>query len=215
MLLVGLLWLACLHVVLATRLASVHPTRTLAGRSVPISTLEPVSLRLPKDLPGERDMSLLYVGQGFQTQTTVYAMVTGKPNVGKGVQTNYMYQDETAVQFYHVPLTSDVRGETLSGLFGMGCSQTQAGNDWVCKYGLETSQSTSMYTTFTTTMRPTTVFTPVQGLVQSMRQATASGPSSPSPQVTQSNAGGPAPSRALPVCVTFLAALLTVGAWLL
>jgi len=214
MLLVGLLWLACLPLVLATMLASMHPTRTLAARSVPVSTLDPVSLRLPQGVPAGRDMSLLYVGQGFQTQTTVYAMVTGKPNVGDGPRTQYMYQDQTAVQVYHMSLSSDVGGQALTGHFDLGCSKATVGQDWVCKYGYETSQSTSTYTSFTTPLRPTTVFTPVKGLIQSMRKATASGPPLPKP-TTQTNAGSTAPSRALPVYVALLAALVAAGAWLL
>lgn len=212
MLLVGLLWLACLRLVFATTLSPAHPTRTLAPRTVAVSTLSPVSVRLPEGLPNVRDMSLLYIGQGFQSQTTVYAMVTGKPD-DANAQTHYMYQDQTSMQFNHIPLTSSVGGQALTGLFGMGCGATVR-NDWVCKYGYETSQSTSMYTTFTTSMRPS-VFTPVQGLIQSMRQATASGPSSPPPSVTQSNAGSPAPMHMAPLCLALLAALLTAGAWLL
>lgn len=215
MLLVSLLWLACLSLALATAMEPVRPTRTLAPRSVPMSTLPPVSLRLPKEL-ADVDMSLFYMGQGFQSQTTVYAMITGHPNAGDGPKTQYMLQDQTAVQFNHLDMATNVRGQALSGLFDMGCKRAKAGKNWVCKYGVETSDSTSMYTTFTTPMQPVTTFTPVQGLLQSLRQATASGPAPPPPgAITPTNAGRSALVRPGPFFLALGTLLLSAGAFLL
>ncbi|WFD22550.1 hypothetical protein MEQU1_001222 [Malassezia equina] len=196
-------------------MATVRPTRTLAPRSVPISTLPPVSLRLPKEL-ADVDMSLFYMGQGFQSQTTVYAMITGHPNAGDGPKTHYMYQDQTAVQFNRLDMATNVRGQSLSGMFDMGCERAKASKKWVCSYGVETSDSTSMYTTFTTPMQPVTTFTPVQGLLQSLRQATASGPAPPPPgATTPSNAGHSVLACPGPFFLALCTLLLSAGAFLL
>ncbi|WFD26048.1 hypothetical protein MNAN1_001023 [Malassezia nana] len=217
-LLVSLVWLTCVPWTFAATASSVVPTATLAARSVPISTLSPVSLRLPKELESVRDLSLFYVGQGFQTQTTVYAMITGKPNEGDGPKTNYMYQDNTALEVDHLPMTARVKGKTQTGLFGLKCSMASSQRNWACKYGIETTGVTSTYTSFTTPMRPVTAFTPVQGLIQSIRKETASqGPQATRTSDMQSatNAGGLVPMRVGPMLVAFTTAFVVAGAWLL
>lgn len=217
-LLVSLVWLTCVPWTFAATASSVVPTATLAPRSVPISTLSPVSLRLPQELASVRDLSLLYIGQGFQTQTTVYAMITGKPDEDDGVKTNYMYQDNTALEVDHLPMTTRVNGETRTGLFGLKCSMASSQGNWACKYGIETDGVTSTYTSFTTPMRPTTAFTPIQGLIQSLRKETAS----QGPQATRTadmhsatNASGPALMRVGPLLVALVTAFLVAGTWFL
>ena len=79
-------WIACLLANLVVAydchgsMKKTLPTKTLAARDVPLSTLSPTSIFIPS-LPGDKDAtaptSIIYMGQGFISYTSVYALVMG------------------------------------------------------------------------------------------------------------------------------------------
>ncbi|KAL4402507.1 hypothetical protein ACI68E_000272 [Malassezia pachydermatis] len=154
------------------------PTTALAARDVPITTtLPPVSVLL-LDLPNDGTMqfpstSMLYYGKGFHTETSVYAVITGTSGVGDGPQTNYYYQGPSGIHLGHIALTADTGDQLVTGTFDLQCSRGTSYAGWKCQYGYETTQGTSMYTTFTTNIQKQTMITPIPGLLEQMRKSEA------------------------------------------
>ena len=118
-------WITCLltNLVLAYdshgSMRKMSPTKTLVARDVPLSTLSPASIFIPS-LPGDKDAtaptSIIYMGQGFISYTSVYALVTGEKGKGEGPKTNYMFQGPTEINVNKVMRTDAVGDVSTSGL---------------------------------------------------------------------------------------------------
>lgn len=151
-------------------------------RSVPLSTLSSAGIHIP-EVAGEKnkgppgDTSIYYFGQGYYPETSVYLLVTGKPGVDEGPQTTYLYAGPTQLYMPNVLRTVDLgQNGTITGRFVVDCRyQNGMTNEGWCKYGMATSHDTSMLSTYNTTARPQTTIQPVRGVVERMRQSTATG----------------------------------------
>lgn len=129
-------WITCLltNLVLAYdshgSMRKMSPTKTLVARDVPLSTLSPASIFIPS-LPGDKDAtaptSIIYMGQGFISYTSVYALVTGEKGKGEGPKTNYMFQGPTEINVNKVMRTDAVGDVSTSGLFDVACSLPKSG----------------------------------------------------------------------------------------
>ena len=167
------------------------PTKTLVARDVPLSTLSPASIFIPS-LPGDKDAtaptSIIYMGQGFISYTSVYALVTGEKGKGEGPKTNYMFQGPTEINVNKVMRTDAVGDVSTSGLFDVACSLPKSGGpSWECEYAYQNKSEKTVYSTVTTRTHPNTLITPVIGLLNQRRQSTASGPTG-TPSFTGTNA---------------------------
>lgn len=190
-------WIACLLANLVVAYDShgsmkkMHPTKTLAARDVPLSTLSPTSIFVPS-LPGDKDAtaptSIIYMGQGFISYTSVYALVMGEKGKGEGPKTNYMFQGPTEIHVNKVMRTDAVGAVSTSGLFNVACSLPKSGGpSWECEYAYQNKSEKTVYSTVTTRTHPNTLITPVIGLLNQRRQSTASGPTG-TPSFTGTNA---------------------------
>ena len=179
-------WIACLLANLVVAYDShgsmkkMHPTKTLAARDVPLSTLSPTSIFVPS-LPGDKDAtaptSIIYMGQGFISYTSVYALVMGEKGKGEGPKTNYMFQGPTEIHVNKVMRTDAVGDVSTSGLFNVACSLPKsAGPSWECEYAFQNQSEKTVYSTVTTRPNPNTMITPVIGVLNQRRRSTASGP---------------------------------------
>lgn len=167
------------------------PTKTLVARDVPLSTLSPASIFIPS-LPGDKDAtaptSIIYMGQGFISYTSVYALLTGEKGKGEGPKTNYMFQGPTEINVNKVMRTDAVGDVSTSGLFDVACSLPKSGGpSWECEYAYQNKSEKTVYSTVTTRTHPNTLITPVIGLLNQRRQSTASGPTG-TPSFTGTNA---------------------------
>ena len=190
-------WITCLltNLVLAYdshgSMRKMSPTKTLVARDVPLSTLSPASIFIPS-LPGDKDAtaptSIIYMGQGFISYTSVYALVTGEKGKGEGPKTNYMFQGPTEIHVNKVMRTDAVGAVSTSGLFDVACSLPKSGGpSWECEYAYQNKSEKTVYSTVTTRTHPNTLITPVIGLLNQRRQSTASGPTG-TPSFTGTNA---------------------------
>ena len=190
-------WITCLltNLVLAYNshgsMRKMSPTKTLVARDVPLSTLSPASIFIPS-LPGDKDgtapTSIIYMGQGFISYTSVYALVTGEKGKGEGPKTNYMFQGPTEINVNKVMRTDAVGDVSTSGLFDVACSLPKSGGpSWECEYAYQNKSEKTVYSTVTTRTHPNTLITPVIGLLNQRRQSTASGPTG-TPSFTGTNA---------------------------
>jgi len=190
-------WITCLltNLVLAYdshgSMRKMSPTKTLVARDVPLSTLSPASIFIPS-LPGDKDAtaptSIIYMGQGFISYTSVYALVTGEKGKGEGPKTNYMFQGPTEINVNKVMRTDAVGDVSTSGLFDVACSLPKSGGpSWECEYAYQNKSEKTVYSTVTTRTHPNTLITPVIGLLNQRRQSTASGPTG-TPSFTGTNA---------------------------
>lgn len=213
-------WVACLLTSLVLtydtngRMKKLSPTKTLAARAVPLSTLSPASIFIPS-LPGDKDAtaptSIIYMGQGFISYTSVYALVTGEEGRGEGPKTNYMFQGPTEININKVMRTDAVNHVSTSGLFNVACSSlTSGGPSWECQYAFQNKSEKTIYNTVTTRTDPNTMITPVIGLLNQRRQSTASGPTG-TPGFSETNAAKSSNSvQTLPVVCALLCMLGTV-----
>lgn len=190
-------WITCLltNLVLAYdshgSMRKMSPTKTLVARDVPLSTLSPASIFIPS-LPGDKDAtaptSIIYMGQGFISYTSVYALLTGEKGKGEGPKTNYMFQGPTEINVNKVMRTDAVGDVSTSGLFNVACSLPKSGGpSWECEYAYQNKSEKTVYSTVTTRTHPNTLITPVIGLLNQRRQSTASGPTG-TPSFTGTNA---------------------------
>ncbi|WFD14364.1 hypothetical protein MARU1_000365 [Malassezia arunalokei] len=190
-------WITCLltNLVLAYdshgSMRKMSPTKTLVARDVPLSTLSPASIFIPS-LPGDKDAtaptSIIYMGQGFISYTSVYALLTGEKGKGEGPKTNYMFQGPTEINVNKVMRTDAVGDVSTSGLFDVACSLPKSGGpSWECEYAYQNKSEKTVYSTVTTRTHPNTLITPVIGLLNQRRQSTASGPTG-TPSFTGTNA---------------------------
>lgn len=145
--------------------------------------MSPVGVYIPEVYgvrnPGNRDdTSLYYYGSGFRPETSVFLLVTGSPGVGDGPQTTYLYEGPSEAYLANVLRTADLHdgNGTITGRFNVDCLYPKGfGSGGWCKLGRMTTQGTTMVSTYNTTMRPQSTMTPVLGLVDQMRQSTATG----------------------------------------
>ena len=129
-------WIACLLANLVVAydchgsMKKMLPTKTLAARDVPLSTLSPTSIFIPS-LPGDKDAtaptSIIYMGQGFISYTSVYALVMGEKGKGEEPKTNYMFQGPTEINVNKVMRTDAVGDVSTRSLFRMMCVRSGSG----------------------------------------------------------------------------------------
>lgn len=146
-------------------------------RSVPLSTLPTAAVYIP-DLKGvvnpDGETSLYYYGPGYYPESTVYALVTGKPGEGDGPKTTYLYEGATEAYLVNILRTADLDdgNGTITGQFNVKCRYSQGlGKDGYCQYQRMTTQGTTIFSTFNTTAQAQTTFTPVRGEIQRVRQS--------------------------------------------
>lgn len=184
--------------------------------------MSPVAVYLPEwpmnMATGPAPTSVYYYGNGYQTQTSVYAMVTGAPGQDSGPATTYLYEEPSGMKYPHVQLTADPGNGTITAFFDLACSAGSTYNGWQCKAGYETSGKTSLFTTYRTNVGPNTMVTPVVGQIDQMQQSTASFGPSGVPSFAQASLNKYAHSgvpRAAPrwlACMAALAATVVLGA---
>lgn len=162
------------------------PTGTLERRKTrdePLKTLPPRPVWIPEiygvKSPGEKDdTSVYYYGIGNQPLTSVFALVTGKPGEGDGPQTTFLYEGKSEAYIADVLRTANLGNEngTVTGHFNIKCMYEHGmSRGGYCKVGMRTSDDTTMLSTYNSTGTPQTTMTPTQGLLERMRQKTASG----------------------------------------
>lgn len=201
------------------------PTKTLAARTVPLSTMPPVSIFVPS-LPGDAQAteptSIYYYGQGFISYTSVFALVNGEPGKGDGPRTEMMYQGPTEIKVAKVMRTEYVDKESRSGLYDVQCKKSN-GDNWNCRYMLESGTATTTYYEVSTQTNPNTLITPVIGKLDQLRRSTAKGfsdiPSMSNGKVQHhSPSNGVAPTlfhRAAATAVLGMAVVVILGAVLI
>lgn len=211
-------WVACLLTTLVLAydtnkgMKKLSPTKALAARAVPQSTLSPASIFIPS-LPGDKDAtaptSIIYMGQGFISYTSVYALVTGEKGKGEGPKTNYMFQGPTEININKVMRTDTVNDMSTAGLFNVACSSPKSGGPgWECQYAFQNKSEKTIYSTVTTRTDPNTMITPVIGLLNQRRRSTATGPTG-TPGFTKTNAANS--SNGVPILPMVCALLCILG----
>ncbi|WFC95254.1 hypothetical protein MBRA1_001901 [Malassezia brasiliensis] len=162
------------------------------------------------------DTSIYYYGSGFRPETSIFLIVTGSPGVDDGPQTTYLYEGPSQAYLVNVLRTADLHDGkgTITGRFNVDCMYPKGlgrGDGW-CKIGRMTTQGTTMVTTYNSTIRAQSTMTPVLGLVDKMRQSTATGIRDVQYPKTQSDADNAA-YRVMPPAIAtnpIVAALWTV-----
>lgn len=188
-----------------------RPTASIGRRAVSLSTIGPASLFIPQlagDLTSKEDgeTRIYYLGMGYHTQTSVYALVTGSADSEK---TAYLYHASTEAYLPNLQRTVTLEnGTTLSGKFNVGCAYKNGmGSDGTCTMMYEPSaKATVEYTTSSLEVNPVTTFTAVRGQLQADIAKTATTPSAHRGSSATSSARGMWPDWAntgfvLTVCI--------------
>lgn len=165
----------------------------LARRSVSLSTMRPVSLYIP-DLEGDvakgKDPNgktkVYYLGKGYHTETSVYALVAGSSG---HENTAYLYHASTQLYLPRLYRTATLKnGTTISGIFNIGCKYKDgmgAGGTCTMMYQMGPKETTK-YLTTKHTINPMTTVTPVRGQLQAEIAKTAK---KPTPRATGATSG--------------------------
>ncbi|WFD33378.1 hypothetical protein MCUN1_000191 [Malassezia cuniculi] len=198
---------------------SSRPTASLARRTVPLSTMSPVSLFVPT-LAGDKanddkiSTRIYYLGMGYRTETSVYAIVTGAPGSDG---TAYMFQAATQVYIPNLQRTVTLEnGTTISGKFNIGCKyEDGVGGSGTCTMMYEPGPKTTVnYVTTQIQVRPFTTFTPVRGQLQAEMAKTATTPSGVSISAQRSGTRSTWP-HVYSAWFAFAACVMGIGALLL
>ena len=186
----------------------------LARRSVSLSTMSPVSLYSP-DLEGDvakgKDpdgkTKVYYLGKGYHTETSVYALVAGSAGREK---TAYLYHASTQLYLPHLYRTATLKnGTTVSGIFNIGCKYKNGmGSGGACTMMYQMGpKETTKYRTTKHTIDPMTTVTPVRGQLQAEIAKTAS---KPTPRATGATSGAArhVGSAAWPTVITIIICII-------
>lgn len=200
----------------ATR--SLEPRRM---RSVPLKTYSPMGVYLPS-FPGDKGSvagdgtRVYFLGTGFRSETSIWALVTGKKGVGNGPATSFLFNGPSALQMANVERTVDTGNGTVTGRFGFGCElKSKTFSSMQCKLKYQTSDITSEYTTYFTKTNPVTTVTPIHGLLQHIQQKEATHTLSEVPDVHVQNAARVLHRPAGTIVALAVVLVTTAGAFLL